>query len=71
MGKPKLISFPIKLRLVNRHKIFPIGGLIGVSVSIEGVRSLVDFEVIEIVVAPLNQHLLDLIGPLEYRIALI
>jgi hypothetical protein len=49
MGKPKLIWSPIQLRLVNQHKIVPIGRLLGVNVNIDGVRSIVDFKVIEIV----------------------
>jgi hypothetical protein len=49
MGKSKLIWSPIQLRLENQHKIVPIGRLTGVSVSIDGVCNLADFEVIEIV----------------------
>jgi hypothetical protein len=49
MGQPKLIWSPIQLRLANQHKIIPIGRLTGVSVSIDGVHNMADFEVIEIV----------------------
>jgi hypothetical protein len=49
MGKPKLIWSPIQLRLENQHKIVPIGRLIGIPVNIDGVCSIADFEVIEIV----------------------
>jgi hypothetical protein len=34
---------------VNQHKIVPVGRLTGVSVNIDGVHSVADFEVIEIV----------------------
>jgi hypothetical protein len=49
MGQSKLIWSPIQLRLENQHKIIPIGRLTGVSVSIDGVHNMADFEVIEIV----------------------
>jgi hypothetical protein len=49
MGHLNLIWSPIQLRLVNQHKTIPIGILTGVSVSIDGVRSLVDFKVIKII----------------------
>jgi hypothetical protein len=49
MGKPKLIWSPIQLRLVNQHKIVPIGRLLRVPVNIDGVHSVAYFEVIEIV----------------------
>jgi hypothetical protein len=48
MGKPKLIWSLVQLRLVNQHKIVPIGRLLGVPVNIDGVRSIAYFEVIEI-----------------------
>ena len=34
--------------MVNQHKFIPMGRLQGVTVDIEGVRALTDFEVIEI-----------------------
>jgi hypothetical protein len=49
MGKPKLIWSPIQLRLANQHKIVLIGRLLRVNVNIDGVCSIVDFKVIEIV----------------------
>jgi len=49
MGRSKLLCFPIHLILSNHYNIVTIGILTGVSVSIDGVCSLVDFEVIEIV----------------------
>jgi hypothetical protein len=48
MGKSKLIWSPIQLRLVNQHKIVPIGRLLGVPMNIDGVHSIEYFEVIEI-----------------------
>jgi hypothetical protein len=48
MGKPKLIWSRVQLRLANQHKIVPIGRFTGVHVDIDGVRSVADFEVIEI-----------------------
>lgn len=49
MGKPKLIWPLVQLRLANQHKIVRIGRLTGIHVNIDGVRSIADFEVIEIV----------------------
>ena len=49
MGEPELVWSLVQLRLVNHHKIVMIGRLIGVSMNIDGVRSMADFEVIEIV----------------------
>jgi hypothetical protein len=48
MGKPNLIWSPIQLTLANQHKIVTIGRLLGVKVNIDGVLSIVDFELIEI-----------------------
>jgi hypothetical protein len=48
MGKPKLIWSLIQLRLENQHKIVPNGLLIGIHVNIDGVHSIEDFELIEI-----------------------
>ena len=48
MGKPKLVWSLVQLRLVNQHKIITIGRLTGVPVNIDGVCSVEDFEVIEI-----------------------
>jgi len=49
MGRPMLQWSLIQLRMVNQQKIIPMGSLHGVTVDIEGVSALVDFEVIEIV----------------------
>jgi hypothetical protein len=49
MGKPNIVWYPIHLRLANQHKIVPIGQLTRVHVNIDGVRSVEDFEFIEIV----------------------
>jgi hypothetical protein len=48
MGKPKLVSSSVHLRLVNQHKIVPIGHLVGVLINIDGVCNMEDFEFIEI-----------------------
>jgi small nuclear ribonucleoprotein (snRNP)-like protein len=47
-GKTKLVWSPVQLRLMNQHKIVPIGHLTGVPMNIDGVCNMVDFEVIEI-----------------------
>jgi hypothetical protein len=60
MGKPKLIWSHVQLRLENQHKIVPIGRLLGVIVNIDGVRSVANFEVIEIM--DNNQPYLDFLG---------
>jgi len=49
MGKTKIIWSHVQLRLENQKKIVPIGQLTRIPVNIDGVHSLVDFEVIEIV----------------------
>ena len=49
MGKLRLDWSPIKLRLTNKVKVFPIGRLSQVPVDIEGLHTFVDFEVINIV----------------------
>jgi hypothetical protein len=48
MGKPKLVWSPIQLQLADQYKIYPIGWLEQVEVNIEGVKTKVDFKVIEI-----------------------
>jgi hypothetical protein len=48
MGKPKLVWSLIQLSLENQHKIVLIGRLTGVLVNMDGVCSMADFEVIEI-----------------------
>ena len=48
MRKPILEWSPIQLRLANQQKVVPLGRLPGVPVYIDGVSTLVDFEVIDI-----------------------
>jgi hypothetical protein len=49
MGKPKLIYSPIRLGMANQQAVSPFRRLEHVPVDIDGVRTFVDFEVIEIV----------------------
>ena len=49
MGKPTFEWSPIQLRLVNQQKIVALGRFPSVLVDIDGVNTLVDFEVIEII----------------------
>ena len=49
MGRPKLQCSPIQLRMENQHNIIPMGRLQGISIDIDGVEVLIDFEFIEIV----------------------
>ena len=49
MAKPKLTFSPIQLRLSNQQRVIPLGCLSNVPIDLDGVRSLVDFEVIEII----------------------
>jgi hypothetical protein len=49
MGEPTLGYSPIQLKLSNQHRVLPIGRLKGVTVDLDGVRTMADFEVIEIV----------------------
>lgn len=49
MGKPKLRYSPIQLRLAKQQRVCPMGRLLNVPVDIDGVWSLADFEVIEII----------------------
>jgi hypothetical protein len=48
MGKPKLVYSPIQMRMENQYYIFPIGRLHNVEVDLDGVKTIVDFKVIEI-----------------------
>jgi hypothetical protein len=48
IGKPKIVWSLVQLRLVNQHKIISTGRLKRVPVNIDGVQSVIDFEVIEI-----------------------
>lgn len=47
MGKPKLVWSLIQLRVVNQYKIYPIERMEKVEVNLDGVKSTIDFEVIE------------------------
>jgi hypothetical protein len=49
MRKPKLIYYPIGLRIANQYAVIPFKRLEHVPLDIDGVRTFVDFEVIEIV----------------------
>ena len=49
IGRPKLSYSPIQLRLANQQKVCPLGRLSNMPVDIDGVQSLVDFEVNEII----------------------
>ena len=49
MGNPKLRYSPIQLRLTNQQHVCPMGRLLNVPMNIDNVRSLADFEVIEII----------------------
>jgi hypothetical protein len=48
MEKPKLVWSPIQLRLENQYKIYPTSRLEQVEVNIEGIKTKVVFEVIDI-----------------------
>ena len=49
MGKPTLDWSPIQLRLANQQKIVPLGWFPKVTVDIDGVCTVADFEVIKII----------------------
>ena len=49
MGKLKLRYSPIQLRLTNQQRVCPMGIFLNVPVDIDGVWSLANFEVIEII----------------------
>lgn len=49
MAKPKLAFSPIQLKLANQQRVIPLGRLSNILVELDGVRSLADFEVIEII----------------------
>ena len=46
MGRPTLQWSPIQLWMVTQQKIFPMGRFQGVTVDIEGVSAVAEFEVI-------------------------
>ena len=49
MAKPKLTFSPIQLRLANQQRVIPLGRLSNSPVDLDGVCSLANFEVIEII----------------------
>ena len=49
MGERTLGYSPVQLKLSNQHRVLPIGRLKGVTVDLDGVRTMANFEVIEIV----------------------
>jgi hypothetical protein len=49
MGETILGYSPVQLKLANKHRVLPIGRLKGVKIDLDGVRTKVDFKVIEIV----------------------
>jgi hypothetical protein len=49
MGEPTLGFSPIQLNLENKHRVVPIGRLEGIPLDLDGVRTMEDFEVIDIV----------------------
>jgi hypothetical protein len=49
MGEPTLGYSPAQLKLANQHSLLPIERLKGVTIDLDGVRTMADFEVIEIV----------------------
>ena len=49
MNKSQLDWYPIQLRLANQSKVLPNGRLSQVPADVEGLRTYVDFKVIDIV----------------------
>jgi hypothetical protein len=49
MGKPKLIYYPIRLRMANQQAMSPFGRLEHVPVDFDRVRTFADFKMIDIV----------------------
>ena len=49
MGNPRLIWSHFQLGLANQLKVLPIGRLPWVPVELEGIRTYVDIEVIDII----------------------
>jgi len=48
LGKLHLVYSPIQLRMENYYCIFPVGRLENVEIDVVGVKTTIDFEVIEI-----------------------
>jgi hypothetical protein len=49
MGEPTLGYLPVHLKLENQHRVLPIGMLKGVIIDLDGVCTMADFEVMDIV----------------------
>ena len=49
MGEPTLGYSYVQLKLTNQHRVLPIRRLKGVTIDLDGVRTMEDFEVMEIV----------------------
>ena len=49
MGNPTLVWSPVQLRLANQAKVQPFGQVSNLVVKIEGMKTRVDFDVIEVV----------------------
>jgi hypothetical protein len=49
IGELTLGYSPIQLKLANQHRVLPIGRLKGVTIDLDGVRTVEYFKVIEIV----------------------
>jgi hypothetical protein len=49
MEEPTLGYSPIQLKLANQHRVVPIGRLKGIPVDLDGVCTMTDLEVIDIV----------------------
>jgi hypothetical protein len=49
MGEPTLGYSLVQLKLANQRKVLPIGILKGVTIDLDGVCTMEDFEVVEIV----------------------
>jgi hypothetical protein len=49
LGKPQLVYSPIQLRMTNQYCIFSVGRLEYVEVYVAGVKTIIDFEVLEII----------------------
>ena len=48
-GEPTLGYSTVQLKLGNHHRVLPIGRLKGMTIDLDGVRTMAYFEVIEIV----------------------
>jgi hypothetical protein len=49
MGEPTLGYSLVQLKLANQHRVLPIGRLKCVTIDLDGVRTMEDFEVIDII----------------------